>query len=427
MGDGGQERFGQRDSDESLPANTAWTRRRLLGLGAAAVAAGLGARGPALADTATPEHEGHGPATRPAWPVAGAQTIVDLAARDETLVRKNARDLTADEKRAFVESVLALKEKPSEWAPGISVYDTFVIWHRDAFDCGLMAAHMSPAFLPWHRVYLRLFELELQKVNPSVTVPYWDWTVDNQVNAYLWQDDFLSGSGNPDENFAVTTGPFAKDSWEIKVWDYDDTHRLPYIVRDVGASSLSPALPTPAEVEEALSIPNYDVAPWNSMSDPQASFRNYLEGWRGCTVEACDSVVGMVAKCNGPHPMHNGVHLWVAGEYTFAHQEPVANATPISDDSPVTRPIESETLMGTMAFNSSPNDPVFWLHHANVDRIWSRWMARHGDVYAPEEGAMVGQNLHDAMWPYHQIRIEATPAMTLNSRLIGYRYDTDEN
>jgi hypothetical protein len=25
----------------------------------------------------------------------------------------------------------------------------------------------------------------------------------------------------------------------------------------------------------------------------------------------------------------------------------------------------------------SPNDPAFWLHHANVDRIWARWQRGH--------------------------------------------------
>jgi Common central domain of tyrosinase len=28
---------------------------------------------------------------------------------------------------------------------------------------------------------------------------------------------------------------------------------------------------------------------------------------------------------------------------------------------------------GTMATASSPAEPLFWLHHAFVDRLWARW------------------------------------------------------
>jgi tyrosinase len=32
---------------------------------------------------------------------------------------------------------------------------------------------------------------------------------------------------------------------------------------------------------------------------------------------------------------------------------------------------------GTMAGAGSAADPVFWLHHANVDRIWAQWQSEH--------------------------------------------------
>jgi tyrosinase len=27
--------------------------------------------------------------------------------------------------------------------------------------------------------------------------------------------------------------------------------------------------------------------------------------------------------------------------------------------------------------SASPGDPLFWLHHANIDRIWAEWQVAH--------------------------------------------------
>jgi Common central domain of tyrosinase len=32
---------------------------------------------------------------------------------------------------------------------------------------------------------------------------------------------------------------------------------------------------------------------------------------------------------------------------------------------------------GTMNSPSSPTDPIFFLHHANLDRIWSEWQVKN--------------------------------------------------
>ena len=315
----------------------------------------------------------------------------------------------------------ALKQKPSPWAAGISVYDTFVLWHRDAFDCGLMAAHMGPAFLPWHRQFLRLFEQQLQDIEPTVTLPYWDWTVDNTPDAYLWADDFMGGNGDPGAGYAVTTGPFRQGRWEISVFDYGDEEQVPYLVRDFG-HGLVTALPTAADVEAALAIATYDAPPWNSTVATGRSFRNALEGWQDCATETCDPVAGMSPVCTGPHNLHNGVHLWVAGEFAFAHETGPNGgriATPQATPNPAT------DAFGTMAANTSLNDPVFWLHHANIDRIWNEWLRRHGAVYEPVSGGHRGHNLDDPMWPYDQIGMTATPRMMLSSRALGYVYDTE--
>ena len=69
-------------------------------------------------------------------------------------------------------------------------YDTFVLIHylageqRDAFDGQVIAAaHRGPSFLPWHRAMLLDVEQHLQKINPNVFIPVWNWDVPDGIAA----------------------------------------------------------------------------------------------------------------------------------------------------------------------------------------------------------------------------------------------------
>ncbi len=348
-------------------------------------------------------------AAQEATPVAAPSSASPVAS--DVRFRRNAKELSAAEKRAFTDAVLALKATPSSWDSTLSTYDQFVVWHREAFACDVMSAHMGSAFFPWHRQFLLLFEEQLRVVDPSVTIPYWDWTVDRETDSYLWQDDLMGGDGDPDQTYAVTTGPFRKGEWEVTIFDAADDDRKPYLMRRLGHGELAPDLPTTEQVETGLAMTAYDVAPWTESSDSTASFRSYMEGWRDCVPVSCEIAgPGEFPDCPGSHDMHNRVHLWVSGEFAFAHEGLFQ---------------EKETPLGTMAMDSSPNDPVFFLHHAYLDLLWNAWMKRHGQVYEPESGAMHGHNLHDPMSPFIDIGLTITPAMMLDSRANGYAYDTD--
>lgn len=197
-------------------------------------------------------------------------------------VRKNQADLTAPEKRRLVDALLQLKRDGR--------YDAFVRTHNSFImsdtDTGDRVGHRSPSFLPWHRRFLIEFERALQSVEPSVTLPYWDWTADRTPGASLWAADFLGGTGR-DRDGQVMDGPFAHGAgaWPLNTRVDGRT----YLRRTLGSSVAQ--LPTPAQVDGVLAMTTYDMAPWNSASD---GFRNHLEGWRGVN-------------------LHNRVHVWVGG------------------------------------------------------------------------------------------------------------------
>lgn len=325
------------------------------------------------------------------------------------VVRKNAKHLTARERADFVGAVKALKRMPSPYRGfgAANYYDLFVVWHRNVFRCPNYTAHMSPSFLPWHRYYLRTFEHALsQAAGKPITLPYWDWTDPASTRA-VFRDDLMGPDGDPTRGGAVTRGAFRTGQWRFSVVDPPsvDPVGLRYLTRNFGTLIVR-SLPARAEVLAALRVRAYDVSPFDDEPSELLSFRNNLEGWRQEVGEECsDGWVEPIHQQDHPtpHEMHNAVHLWTAG------------ITP--------PPGQRDGVAGTMANNTSPNDPVFWLHHANVDRVWESWLRRHGPRYAPRSGFRRGQNLNDAMSPFATFDPGATPAAQLDLRRLGYRYD----
>ncbi|KAI8922675.1 hypothetical protein BC831DRAFT_404713, partial [Entophlyctis helioformis] len=95
-------------------------------------------------------------------------------------LRKEWRQLSDSERSAYLTAVKKLKARPRGPSAGASIaswnYDQFVITHLENVD----TAHGIAAFLPWHRLFINGFEAALRTIDPSVTLPYWDWTLDSQ-------------------------------------------------------------------------------------------------------------------------------------------------------------------------------------------------------------------------------------------------------
>jgi hypothetical protein len=237
--------------------------------------------------------------------------------------RKNVANLSVAERTAFVNAVIAVRNKPS--IRGLAHrYDDFVRIHTDAMSSAVSPSwgHGGPAFTAWHRVLLAKFEEELHAVDPTVRIPFWDWTVDRAPTSPPWLPDLLGGDGGPtnplgSQSGEVTTGPFRHSAgdWNITINNpgtNDDSLNRPYLARGFARRSDAPQLPTTGAQDTALGRSLY------------SQFVDDLEV-----------------------DLHNLVHRWVNGQ---------------------------------MIFRASPMDPVFWVHHCNIDRLWGIWMRGRPDA-----------------------------------------------
>ncbi|CAI4219580.1 unnamed protein product [Parascedosporium putredinis] len=188
--------------------------KRLLGLLLAATAAvGVAAQEPALTedDFSIPEIEGGDALAQLAQLAADSsqETALRMAKRglnsgcspSQIKVRREWRTLTSAQRKQYIASVKCLQTKPSFFDPNIipaakSLFDDFVGVH--VFQTG--SIHLTATFLTWHRYFVYTYETKLrEECGYTGPLPYWEWGLDvNNPNAspvFDGSDTSLSGNG----------------------------------------------------------------------------------------------------------------------------------------------------------------------------------------------------------------------------------------
>jgi len=241
-------------------------------------------------------------------------------------------------------------------------------------------AHAGPSFLPWHRGYLLYVETEIQKMldNPTFALPYWDWTDENRRDE-IWDLYGKSNCGiffnpennynetnpennynetNPENNYNETVGnPF--DRWKTICTNFEEiicnennqvcnpTENLKdmYIQRCIGGTEgiqcrVESTLPSIGEVNVALLEQSYDTHPYGN-SYEQGGFRIALEGFKKLK-KRNENVCQGSGEDFKYTELHNRVHIYIGG-----------------------------TMLDVP---TASNDPIFFLHHCNVDRLYEKWL-----------------------------------------------------
>ena len=318
-------------------------------------------------------------------------------------IRKNAKDLTANEKKELIKAFKALKAKQVTLPNNkkIKLYDTYVAIHlgvsRKEKNGTILpgpqsdGGHQNAAFLPWHREFLWRVEEDLRKFSgkPDLSIPYWDWADSASTLNKIFVPDFMGGTGTGAIDLGARKVAASHPLSKQKGWPIDP--RVHLLNLDFPASLVGSGDQLRRQLRNKNDLPDISLiedlfAPQN---DDYDKFRNAIEN----------------------HPkMHGAMHAWVGG---------------------------------TMMSMSSPNDPIFMMNHAYIDRLWAlrQSYGHSGEKYYPGRTSSdpKGHKLNDNMWPWDggQTGVQArkdiwnlvpptidkvTPKKMLHTLALGYGY-----
>ncbi|KAH7391524.1 hypothetical protein BKA64DRAFT_696230 [Cadophora sp. MPI-SDFR-AT-0126] len=258
-------------------------------------------------------------------------------------MRQEWRSLNATSQQAYISTVICLMHHPSILHSDSSYYDDFVYVHTQSGQ----TSHYAAAFLPWHRMFVRTYEQALQeKCGYKGVQPYWDWTLDSAdlSKSPIWDPDHGFG-GNGDlstpetihNGHCVPDGPFANTTrqWHaIRGGEFHSVAREPHCL---SRGFLNAGMISGTDREKS------------------SKFHRHI------SPEHVEHILQQPDYLSFFKLFESGAH----------------NAIP-------------QFLRGDWLVFSAPNDPVFFLHHTQVDRLWWLWQERDvktraKDYHGPKE------------------------------------------
>jgi tyrosinase len=320
-------------------------------------------------------------------------------------VRKNIDFLMPEELERYRNAILAMHAYDAYYQDERS----FDYWARiHANSC----QHGWEEFLTWHRLYLHFFEQQLQDIDPSVTVPYWDWTSTDQDWTTMAVD-----TGTVPEAFRCWVDQAAlsrlKDqipasSWQALAGIKDQKFNSgPRLLTAAGISYTADPAATQAILAELQKVNPL----WHRLRWPGGNSSLIFEAYpRPEDIDRIVQIANFFTFGSGPsndhffgalEDIHNLMHNFSGGmNPNFPGTNPQSRTEPQYGDM---------QAPGTTAF-----DPIFWSHHSNVDRVWAEWQTLH-------PGA--GPDNPDAILPPWTM----TVGQVANVRNLGYEYLKSEH
>lgn len=267
-------------------------------------------------------------------------------------------------------------------------------WYRQAIIHTLDCPHGNWWFLPWHRGYLGWFEKICRELSgdPQFAVPYWDWTVDQKVPDGMFDDvldpnhpAYMTAARDFERSLSgVLTGA---GYWAMP----GDTYN--------GRTQLGQLLARRIRFEQDLMFDIVDDPSGRMFFDQPGArgIRREQSGFSLATADACASTTIQTALAAPDFPTFGSPksanHATMAG-YGVLEARP-HNSVHRCLGSRDCNFVEARGFMGDML---SPVDPIFFLHHGNMDRLWDVWTRKQIQLGLPcvPDGQLLQTKLPDA-------------------------------
>ncbi|GAM91208.1 hypothetical protein ANO11243_092550 [Dothideomycetidae sp. 11243] len=239
---------------------------------------------------------------------------------------------------------------------------------------GGYCTHVSNIFLPWHRPYLALYEQQLyshvqnvansfpaasrarwQAAAANFRMPYWDWAVVPTCQGCQVFPEFVSSA------YISVTSPTGQQTVVNPLYRYD----------------FHPIVPS-------------DMA-YNPFASWVTTLR-YPTSWQSNAVSQDPGVTSQIAS-NQPNFKQRLYNLFT--NYNnfnqFSNEAWIANSGVQGADSLESLHDSLHTITGSNGhmtyLDYSSFDPIFWLHHTNIDRIWAMWSTINPNTYVQQANA----------------------------------------
>ncbi|KAI0663578.1 Di-copper centre-containing protein [Cubamyces menziesii] len=280
-------------------------------------------------------------------------------------VRREWRKLTHPERAEWIAAINCLAKLPHTDAltpsvdPSISnippvntsssYWDDIVYVHMDLNT----KIHYTGLFFPFHRFYVNAIETEMkERCGYTGAFPYWNWSIDahDVESSPIFQESNpisgLGGWGDPAKDIQVQDGGFR----HLEV-----AYPIPHILRR--NFTLQPFLPLGG-------LPMFtNLSQYANESFTPEKVREMVDWTPG-------DFVGFQVSMEQPEGPHASVHLIIGGD--LAGQCP-AGSPPTCIPGPT----------------FSANEPMFFLHHAMVDKVWFDWQNKDPASFWSYKGGSV--------------------------------------